>query len=76
MAPSLELIEIRIRSVDVRLPIAGQSFVPNRGLRRRTSRTKARALWIDLNRKTEVEYAPGVHVPSSHSGASWALRLR
>ena len=27
-----DVIEVRIRSVDVRLPIAGQSFVPNRGL--------------------------------------------
>jgi hypothetical protein len=27
-----DMLEIRIRSVDVRLPIAGQSFVPNRGL--------------------------------------------
>ena len=27
-----DMLEIRIRSVDVRLPIAGQGFVPNRGL--------------------------------------------
>src|SRR5919109_3589724 len=27
-----DTLEIRIRSVDLRLPIAGQSFVPNRGL--------------------------------------------
>ena len=27
-----DMLEIRIRSVDVRLPIAGQRFVPNRGL--------------------------------------------
>src|SRR6266508_3975849 len=26
-----DMLEIRIRSVDVRLPIAGQGFVPNRG---------------------------------------------
>jgi acetamidase/formamidase len=58
-----DTIEIRIRSVDVRLPIAGQSFVPNRGLLPEDfPYEKARALWIDLDRKT-VEYAPGVHVP-------------
>lgn len=58
-----DTIEIRIRSVDVRLPIAGQSFVPNRGLLPDDfPYEKARALWIDLDRKT-VEYAPGVHVP-------------
>src|SRR5919198_3210578 len=27
-----DALEVRIRSVDVRLPIAGQGFVPNRGL--------------------------------------------
>ncbi len=58
-----DTIEIRIRSVDVRLPIAGQSFVPNRGLLPEDfPYEKARALWIDLDRKT-IEYAPGVHVP-------------
>jgi len=58
-----DVLEIRIRSVDVRLPIAGQSFVPNRGLLPEDfPYEKARALWIDLDRKT-VEYAPGVHVP-------------
>jgi acetamidase/formamidase len=58
-----DMLEIRIRSVDVRLPIAGQSFVPNRGLLPEDfPYEKARVLWIDLDRKT-VEYAPGVHVP-------------
>jgi acetamidase/formamidase len=58
-----DTLEIRIRSVDVRLPIAGQSFVPNRGLLPEDfPYEKARALWIDLDRKT-IEYAPGVHVP-------------
>src|ERR1700751_3525421 len=27
-----DMLEVRIRSVDVRLPLAGQGFVPNRGL--------------------------------------------
>src|SRR5436309_13824715 len=54
-----DMLEIRIRSVDVRLPIAGQSFVPNRGLLPdEFPYEKARALWIDLTRRT-VEYAPG-----------------
>jgi acetamidase/formamidase len=58
-----DTLEIRIRSVDVRLPIAGQSFVPNRGLLPdQFPYEKARALWIDLARKT-VEYAPGIEVP-------------
>jgi acetamidase/formamidase len=57
------MLEIRIRAVDVRLPIAGQSFVPNRGLLPdEFPYEKARVLWIDLTRRT-VEYAPGVEVP-------------
>ena len=31
-AQSGDMLEIRIRSIDLRLPIAGQGFVPNRGL--------------------------------------------
>ena len=58
-----DMLEIRIRAVDVRLPIAGQGFVPNRGLLPDDfPYTKDRALWIDLARRT-VEYAPGVQVP-------------
>ena len=58
-----DMLEIRIRSVDVRLPIAGQSFIPNRGLLpEEFPYERARVLWIDLNRKI-VEYLPGVEVP-------------
>lgn len=58
-----DMIEIRILSVEVRLPIAGQGFVPNRGLLPdEFPYAKDRVLWIDLTRKT-VEYAPGVEVP-------------
>jgi acetamidase/formamidase len=58
-----DVLEIRIRSVEVRLPIAGQSFVPNRGLLpEQFPYEKARALWIDLGRGT-VQYAPGIEVP-------------
>jgi acetamidase/formamidase len=57
------MLEIRIRAVDVRFPIAGQGFVPNRGLLPdEFPYAKDRVLWIDLTRKT-VEYAPGVEVP-------------
>ena len=58
-----DMLEIRIRSVDVRLPIAGQSFVPNRGLLPEDfPYARARVLWIDLEKRT-IEYAPGVVVP-------------
>src|SRR5262249_24865772 len=58
-----DMLEIRIRSVDVRLPIAGQGFAANSGLLPDDfPYSKNRVLWIDLNRKT-VEYAPGVEVP-------------
>jgi acetamidase/formamidase len=53
-----DTLEIRIRAVDVRLPIAGQGFVPNRGLLPdEFPYAKDRVLWIDMTRKT-VEYAP------------------
>lgn len=56
-------IEIRIRSVDVRLPIAGQGFVQNRGLLPEDfPAAKDKVLWLDLKNKT-AEYAPGVVVP-------------
>ena len=58
-----DMLEIRIRAVEVRRPIAGQGFVPNRGLLPdEFPYAKDRVLWIDLTRKT-VEYAPGVEVP-------------
>lgn len=58
-----DTLEIRIRAVDVWLPIAGQGFTPNRGLLPEdVPYAKDRVLWIDMNRKT-VEYAPGVEVP-------------
>jgi acetamidase/formamidase len=58
-----DVLEVRIRRVDVRLPIAGQSFVPNRGLLPDDfPYERQRVLWIDLTRRV-VEYAPGVEVP-------------
>jgi len=47
----------------LRLPIAGQGFVPGRGLLPDEFPTaKDRVLWLDLKNKT-TEYAPGVVVP-------------
>jgi acetamidase/formamidase len=58
-----DTLEIRIRSVDVRLPIAGQGFNIGRGtLPEQFDYKYDRALWIDMKKRT-VEYAPGVEVP-------------
>ncbi len=58
-----DTLEIRILSVEVRLPIAGQGFRPGRGiLPDEFNYQKDRVLWIDL-KKQSVEYAPGINVP-------------
>jgi acetamidase/formamidase len=57
-------LEIRIRSVDVRLPIAGQGFVPNRGqLTEDFPYEKNHVVWIDVARKM-VLFAPGIEIPA------------
>ena len=57
-------LEIRIRSVDVRLPIAGQGFVPNRGqLPEEFPYEKNHVVWIDVARKM-VLFAPGIEIPA------------
>jgi acetamidase/formamidase len=59
-----DMLEIRIRSVDVRLPIAGQGFVPNRGLLpEEFPYAKGRVTWIDVARKV-VQFAPGIEIPA------------
>ena len=59
-----DMLEIRIRSVDVRLPIAGQGFAPNRGaLPEQFPYEKSRVTWIDVQRKV-VEFAPGIEIPA------------
>jgi len=59
-----DMLEVRIRTVDVRLPIGGQSFVPNRGLLpEEFPYEKGRVTWIDVNRKV-VEFAPGIEIPA------------
>jgi acetamidase/formamidase len=63
-AESGDMLEIRIRSVDVRLPIAGQGFSPGRGtLPEQFVYKKDRVLWIDMKTRT-IEYAPGVTIPA------------
>jgi acetamidase/formamidase len=58
-----DVLEIRIKSVDVRLPIAGQGFNVGRGtLPEQFEYKKDRVLWLDMKKRT-VEYAPGVEVP-------------
>src|SRR3984893_14132491 len=58
-----DVLEVRIRSVQVRLPIAAQSFVPGRGLLTEDfPYEKHRVLFMDLDKQT-VEYAPGIVVP-------------
>src|SRR6476620_11451219 len=59
-----DTLEIRIRSVDVRLPIAGQGFVPNRGqLPEDFPYAKDHVVWIDVARKM-VLFAPGIEIPA------------
>lgn len=59
-----DMLEVRIRSVDVRLPIAGQSFVPNRGLLpEEFPYEKNRVTWIDVSRRV-VQFAPGIEIPA------------
>ncbi len=58
-----DMLEIRIRSVDLRFPIAGQGFSAGRGsLPGEFSSSKERVLWLDMAKRT-TEYAPGVVVP-------------
>jgi acetamidase/formamidase len=59
-----DALEIRIRAVDVRLPIAGQGFVPNRGqLPEDFPYEKNHVVWIDVARKM-VLFAPGIEIPA------------
>ena len=58
-----DMLEIRLRSIELRLPIAGQSFgTAGGGLPGEFSSPRDRVLWLDLKNKT-AEYAPGVVVP-------------
>ena len=59
-----DAVEIRIRSVEVRLPIAGQGFAPNRGLLPEDfPYEKSRVTWIDVARGV-IQFAPGIEFPA------------
>jgi acetamidase/formamidase len=58
-----DVLEVRIRSVQVRFPIAALSFVPDRGLLTEDfPYEKHRVLFLDLDKQT-AEFAPGIVVP-------------
>jgi len=58
-----DVLEVRIRSVQVWLPIGAQSFVPTHGvLKEDFPYEKHRVFFMDLDKQT-VEYAPGIVVP-------------
>jgi acetamidase/formamidase len=58
-----DMLEIRLRSIELRLPIAGQSFGTAGGaLPGEFPSPRDRVVWLDLKNKT-AEYAPGVVVP-------------
>src|SRR5207237_6192579 len=56
-------LEIWLRSIDLRLPIAGESFGTNGGtLPGEFAAGRDKVVYLDLKKKT-AEYAPGVIVP-------------
>jgi acetamidase/formamidase len=58
-----DTIEVRIRSVDLWLPIAAMSFRPNRSsIPEEFPYSRDRVMWLDLAKKT-LDFAPGVVVP-------------
>ncbi len=58
-----DTLEIRIRSVELWLPIAAMSFRANRGsLPEDFPYSRDRVLWIDLTRKA-IDFVPGVVIP-------------
>jgi acetamidase/formamidase len=58
-----DVLEVRIRSVEVRFSLAAQSFVPDRGvLTEDFPYEKHQILWLDLDKQV-MEYAPGIVVP-------------
>ena len=59
-----DVIEVRIRSVDLRLPIGGQGFSPNSGtLPEEFPYEKNRVTWIDVAKRV-VLFAPGIEIPA------------
>jgi acetamidase/formamidase len=59
-----DTVEIRIRSIDLWLPIAAININANRGtLPEDFPYTRHRVVWLDLDKKT-IELAPGVVIPA------------
>jgi acetamidase/formamidase len=55
-------IEIRLRAIDLRLPLGGQGIGPNGGTLPGEFQQRDKVITLDLKNKT-AEYAPGVVVP-------------
>ena len=65
-----DAIEIKIRSIDLWLPIAAISIVANRGtLPEEFPYTQNRVVWLDLEKKT-IDYHPAWSFRQGRSGAS------
>jgi acetamidase/formamidase len=59
-----DTVEIKIRSIDLWLPIAAISIAANRGtLPEEFPYTRHRVVWLDLEKKT-IDFAPGVVIPA------------
>ena len=59
-----DTLEVRIRSVELRLPIAGQGFSQNRGLLPdEFPYSKNRVTWLDVSRNV-VLFGPGIEIPA------------
>lgn len=58
-------LEIRLRSIELRLPIGGQGIGPNGGTLPGEFAQRDKVLTLDLTKKT-AEYVPGVVVPLNH----------
>src|SRR5579871_3438082 len=59
-----DAVEIRIRAIDLWLPIAAMSFRPNRGtLPEDFPYARDRVLFLDPTKKT-IDFAPGVVIPA------------
>jgi acetamidase/formamidase len=58
-----DMLEVRIRSVELWLPIAAMSFRPNRGsIPEEFPYSRDKVMWLDVANKT-LDFAPGVVVP-------------
>jgi acetamidase/formamidase len=55
-------LEIRLRSIDLRLPLGGEGIGPNGGTLPGEFAQRDKVIYLDLKNKT-AEYAPGVVVP-------------